>query len=269
VILDSGVRRVVAAMRDPDPRVSGKGFAELRAHGVHVDEGLLADDAARLNRAFVSVKLRQRPMVVLKAATSLDAMVAAAPGARTQLSSPEANRKTQWLRAAVDAVAVGSETMLVDDPLLTARDVQRVRPLVRVVFDRRLRTPPTARVFSTLSDGPVIMMTSSTADAGRRLALEAVGATIVDTTSLEDALHALTRWDVSTLLVEGGPRVQAALCRAALVDRLHLIVAPQMLGPGALRWLDSTELPWSALSQPVAETRGPDIWIEADVHGDR
>src|SRR6185503_5807764 len=100
-----------------------------------------------------------RPLVVLKAATTLDACVAAAAGERTTITSAQANRRTQLLRACVDAIAVGSETVLVDDPLLTARECHRIRPLVRVVFDRRLRTPPSARLLTSLEEGPVIVVT--------------------------------------------------------------------------------------------------------------
>lgn len=267
-IIAAGIRRVVAAMEDPDPRVGGRGFAELRAHGIVVEEGLCGDRARRLNHAFVTMNRLGRPMVILKAAASLDARVAAAPGTRTQISSPEANRKTQVLRASVDAIAVGSDTMLVDDPLLTARACYRVRPLPRVIFDRRLRTPPSARVFSTLSEGPVIMVTRpAAAGSPRALALAAAGATIVEADGLDAGVKALAGWDVLTLLVEGGPTLQAALVAAGLADRLHLLIAPRPLGPDGVKWLDPAALPVSSLVPVGVEPRGDDIWIEADVHG--
>ncbi|MGH9200885.1 MAG: RibD family protein, partial [Vicinamibacterales bacterium] len=214
------------------------------------------------------VKTCGRPFVVLKTATSLDARVASRPGARTALTSTAANRRTQLLRASVDAIAAGSETIIVDDPLLTARDCQRVRPLVRVVFDRRLRTPVTARVFSTLSDGPVIIVTDArTAGAARWTELESAGATILEAAALDEAVTALLKWDVSTLLVEGGPRLQAAFYHARLVDRQHLIVAPVTLGPTGVPWLDESTFALTSVTRLVAEPRGPDTWIEADVHG--
>jgi diaminohydroxyphosphoribosylaminopyrimidine deaminase/5-amino-6-(5-phosphoribosylamino)uracil reductase len=283
-IIDAGVARVVAAMQDPDPRVSGRGFAELRDHGIEVTVGVGESAARRLNEPFVTVKTAGRPLVVLKAATSLDARVAASPGQRTAISSPQANRQTQRLRGAVDAVAIGSETMLVDDPELTVRDCYRVRPLARVIFDRRLRTPARARLFSTLSQGPVIIMTEPRAGvratepgergAGppvdeRAAALEAAGAILVEAQTLAAGVRALLTWDISTLLVEGGPRLQAAFWDARLVDRLHLIVAPVALGPAGVRWLDESTVKVSSLSRLVAEPRGADIWIQADVHRDR
>jgi diaminohydroxyphosphoribosylaminopyrimidine deaminase/5-amino-6-(5-phosphoribosylamino)uracil reductase len=267
-ILAAGVSRVVAAMQDPDTRVSGQGFAELRAHGVTVDVGSCAEEALALNQGFVTVKRLGRPFVMLKAAASLDARVAAARGERTAITSPDSNRKSQRLRASVDAIAVGSETVLVDDPLLTARGCCRERPLVRVVFDRRLRTPPGARLFSTLRHGPVIIVTGG-AEGVRREALAAAGAVLLDAKDLESALGALLSFDVSTLLVEGGPTLHGAFAAAGLVDRLHLIVAPQMLGPRGVEWLDVNAFAPAFVSPPLAEPRGVDIWIEGDVHRHR
>ena len=159
-IIAAGIRRVVAAMEDPFPVVSGLGFARLREHGIVVDSGLERDAAARLNQPYLARLQNGRPFVTLKAATSLDGCLAAGPGQRTQLTSAAADRHAHAYRAQIDAIAVGSGTVLVDDPLLTAREVFRERPLARVIFDRRLRTPPTARLFSTLTAGPVIILTS-------------------------------------------------------------------------------------------------------------
>jgi diaminohydroxyphosphoribosylaminopyrimidine deaminase/5-amino-6-(5-phosphoribosylamino)uracil reductase len=269
-IIEAGIARVVAATIDPDARVSGRGFAELRRHGVAVVSGVEESTALRQNDAFRTVRLHRRPLVVLKAAVSLDGCVAAQAGARTRLTSRLANRKTQWLRAAVDAVAVGSETMLVDDPLLTVREYQRVRPLVRVVVDRRLRTPLSARLFTTLDAGPVIILTApgqrASADG---VALAAVGATVVETPTLAEGIAALLAFDVSTLLVEGGPTLHRALVEAALVDRVHVIVAPHWLGPAGIRWIDTLTLAPSRLAWVAAEPRGPDTWLEADVQRHR
>jgi diaminohydroxyphosphoribosylaminopyrimidine deaminase/5-amino-6-(5-phosphoribosylamino)uracil reductase len=180
-IIAAGIGRVVAAMQDPFPLVSGRGFAALRAHGITVDEGVEREAALRLNQPFLTSVRDGRPFVILKAAASIDGRIAEQTGTRTRLTSTAANRRVQYMRAQVDAVAVGSETVLVDDPMLTVRDVYRERPLTRVVFDRRLRTPPNARLFSTLAAGPVIILTSRQAILERtsqRAALEQAGATI-------------------------------------------------------------------------------------------
>ena len=270
-IIAAGIRRVVAAMRDPNPVVSGKGFAELRASGIEVEVGLLEEEAARLNRAFSIVQTEGRPMVIAKAATSLDSRIAAAPGVRTALTSREANRRTQRLRAAVDAVGIGSGTLLADDPVLTVRDCYRARPLTRVVFDRRLRTTPDARLFSTLSAGPVIILTTAAATGllpARADQLREAGATLIEGSGrLGDDLRALLRFDVSALLLEGGAVLHAAAWQAGVVDRLHIVVAPTRLGDNGVKVFDGVEVPMSKLISIKTEQLGPDVWMEADVHG--
>ena len=270
-IIEAGISRVVAAMEDPDPRVRGRGFSRLAEAGIVVVRDVERRAAARLNQAFVTVRTLDRPLVIAKAATSLDACVAAAPGERTVITSREANRKTHMLRASVDAVAVGSGTAMVDDPLLTARECMRLRPLVRVVFDRRLRLPPAARLLRTLEAGPVIILTGLAGDipAGRAEALQEAGAEVVHVASLLDGLRALLRWDVSTLLVEGGPTLHRALYEAGLVDRLHLVVAPHVIGPGGIKWIDTSTWSESSLIPVGVEPRGQDTWIEADVQRHR
>jgi len=272
-IIEAGISRVVAAITDPNPLVSGRGFAQLRAAGIHVDVGLLAEEAERLNRAFTLVQTAGRPLVIVKAATSLDAKIAARPGERTAISSAEANRRTQRLRGAVDAIGVGSGTVLADDPVLTARETYRLRPLARVVFDRRLRTPPTARLFSTLDAGPVIIMTTTETTAQqpeRAGALQAAGASLVaGTGDLRVDIRALLAWDISTLLLEGGGVLHAAAWQARIVDRVIMIVAPTVLGEQGAKVFDGLPVPLSQLMPVRVETLGPDAWMEADVHGDR
>lgn len=267
-ILQAGIARVVAASIDPNPAVSGAGFDLLRGCGVRVDVGECAAEAERLNRAFFTVQRLGRPLVVVKAAASSDGRIAARPGERTSLSSPQAWQRTHVLRASLDALAVGSGTVLVDDPLLTVRECYRGRPLVRVVFDRRLRVPPAARLFSTLAHGPVIIVTSADTLAGRpdrARALEAAGAALVAADGLEGALRRLRDWDVSSVLVEGGARLHAALWCARLVDQVHLVATPHTLGPEGVPLFGGTV--GAAVLRPTA-TRlvGGDVWLEADVH---
>jgi diaminohydroxyphosphoribosylaminopyrimidine deaminase/5-amino-6-(5-phosphoribosylamino)uracil reductase len=207
-------------------------------------------------------------MVIAKAAASLDGRIAAAEGIRTELTSAAANRRTQALRAAVDAIAVGSGTMLADDPVLTSRDRQRSRLLARVVFDRRLRTPPSARVFSTLDTGPVIILTREDCDSDRQRALEAAGATVVaGTGELDSDLRLLLRWDVSCVLLEGGAKLHAAAWRAGLIDRVHVVIAPAWLGEAGVKLFDGSTIPTGALMPLRVEPLGADVWMEADVYG--
>ena len=270
-IISAGVRRVVAAMRDPNPLVSGRGFEELRAAGIEVEVGLLETEAARLNRAFTIVQTQGRPMVIAKVATSKDARIASAPGRRTALTSGKANRRTQRLRAAVDAIGVGSETVITDDPFLTVRDLYRLRPFTRVVFDRRLRVSPQARLFSTLDAGPVIIMTTAAAvgrEPERAEALRRAGAVLVEGSgTLPEDLRALVPLDISTLLIEGGAAIHAAAWRAGLIDRVHVIVTPKMLGEGGVQSFEGIVIPMAELVPIKVEQLGPDQWMEADVHG--
>jgi diaminohydroxyphosphoribosylaminopyrimidine deaminase/5-amino-6-(5-phosphoribosylamino)uracil reductase len=269
-IIAAGIRRVVAAMEDPFPRVNGRGFARLRESGIDVDVGIGGPVAAQLNQPFFTSVREGRPFVILKAAASIDGRISATPGTRTLITSAASVRRTQYDRAWVDAVGVGSETMLVDDPRLTVREIYRERPLTRVIFDRRLRTPPTARIFSTLAAGPVLVMTTEgmLRDAGdRAVALERAGATIVAPVhaGVEPALRELTARDVQSIVIEGGAALHAAVWDARLADYVQLFVAPTPLGEGGVP-LDSRAFSTFSLFQRRVEALGPDVIIEGYVH---
>lgn len=270
-ILASGVSRVVAATLDPFPPVAGKGVRELREAGVTVDVGLEQAAARRLNAAYLMVQERQRPLVVLKVATTRDGRIAAQRDRATRISGDAAARRTQRLRAAVDAIAVGAGTVLADDPRLTARDVVRARPLTRVVFDRDLETPPTARVYAPGDGGPVIMITDPAA-AGihrdRAARLSAAGTDVVPAASIAEALRALLARGIHCLLVEGGAALHRSFWEARLVDRLHLIVAPGRLGEAGVPLFDGLAVPWARFTGVRSVPCGPDMWMEADVHWD-
>ena len=159
------------------------------------------------------------------------------------------------------------------DPVLTVREVYRPRPLARVVFDRRLRTPATARLFSTLHAGPVIILT--TADAVHRsperaAALRTSGATLVEGTGdLRADLGTLVDCDISTLLLEGGATMHASAWEAGVIDRVHVIVSPRRLGADGVQLFNGIDLPASALVPVTVDMLGPDAWMEADVHRHR
>ena len=270
-IVDAGIVRVVAAVEDPNPAVRGRGFAILRARGVTVEVGLSAGTAVALNLPFFTLMREQRPFVVLKAATSLDGRIAVAPGRRTLLTSAEANRHAHRVRAEIDAIGVGSGTILSDDPDLTARGAFRERPLVRVVFDRRLRTPPAARVLSTPDAGPVIIVTGASHRAELRAPLEARGAQIevaADDT-FRAALHCLASRQVGSLLLEGGAAIHAAAWDENLVDYVRLYVTPHVLGDGAVRLLPDRAFSSTQLRERRIAPLGPDVLIEGYVHGSR
>ena len=268
----AGIARVVAATGDPDPRVSGRGFDFLRRHGVAVSTGTGRERALRMNRAYFTFKTLHRPFVVMKAATSLDNKVAARRGARTQISSDDSLRHAHGVRAEVDAIAVGSGTVLADDPLLTVREVHRGRPFTRVIFDRRLQTPPEARVFSTLDTGPVIILTTAgsiESNRARADALEGAGAQLepIGNGELAEAFDRLAGRQITSLVLEGGVALQAAAWKAGLVDAVHLYIAPAALGDDGLAWLDRDALSVAALFDRRVTPLGPDVFMEGYVHG--
>jgi diaminohydroxyphosphoribosylaminopyrimidine deaminase/5-amino-6-(5-phosphoribosylamino)uracil reductase len=275
-VVEAGIARVVTAAGDPNPLVSGRGLAYLRAHGIEVTENVLRETAERQNRAFLSVMRRGRPYVTLKIAISLDGRIAERPGTRTALTSAAANRLIHRQRAEIDAIAVGSGTVMADDPLLTPRGAYRRRPLVRVIFDARLRTPPTARVLSTLDAGPVIIMsTAASAETApeRVRALTDAGASLEllqqdanSSVPIEAATRRLAERGVTSLLIEGGAALHGAAWHAGIVDCVQMYVAPRCLGPGGQPWLPSSELPVAALRDLRAAPVGDDVLIEGYVH---
>ena len=271
-VVSAGITRVIAASPDADPRVSGRGFEFLRQKGIDVSVGAGRERALRLNRAYFTFKVHRRPFIIMKAATSLDNCVAARMGERTPLTSDDSQRHAHTVRAEVDAIAVGSETVLIDDPMLTARQVHRRRPLTRVLFDRRLRILPSAQVFSTLDEGPVIIVTTSAMMAKRQdaaKALERAGAELVPTKTgeLQEAFAHLADREMTSVVLEGGPVLQGAAWQAGLVDAVHLYVAPVNLGGDGLSWLDVDTLSVASLADRRVVPLGSDVFMEGYVHG--
>lgn len=274
LVVQAGIGRAVVAVEDPNPLVAGRGLGYLREHGVHVTVGVLGEAAVRQNAAFFTVMRRRRPFVTMKVALSLDRKVAAA-GSRTRLTGAAADRLIHRERAAVDALAVGSGTILADDPVLTARGAYRTRPLIRVIFDRRLRTPPTARIFTTRVEGPIIVAGAPLPDdatRGRREALVAAGADVREFDGaarryLSAVLESLAARDgVTSLVLEGGPAVHASAWAGGLVDRVQIFTTPRTLGPGAVPWLDEHTFGVEALVDRDTVRLGEDVLTEGYVH---
>ncbi len=272
-IVDAGIGRVVAALKDPYPLVAGMGFAHLREHGVDVQVGLGRAEAAALNQPYFTLVQAGRPFVILKAAVSKDGCIAEAPRLRTQLTSAAADRHAQRMRAEVDAIGVGVDTVVVDDPLLTSRDVYRERPLIRVVFDRGLRMPTGARLLSTPESGPVMIVTTA-AGAARRQArnrLEALGARVevAQNRSFSAALAVLGRSQIGSLMLEGGAAVHRAAWDEGVADFVSVYRTPHVLGAGGVRFLGGAPFSPQALVGAHTAQLGPDVLIEGYVHGPR
>jgi diaminohydroxyphosphoribosylaminopyrimidine deaminase/5-amino-6-(5-phosphoribosylamino)uracil reductase len=237
-LIAAEVRRIVVALEDPDPRVAGEGLRRLRAAGLDVETGLCADEAAEVNAGFFSRLRLGRPLVTLKLATSLDGRIATASGESQWITGPPARARAHALRAAHDAIMVGTGTVIADNPLLTCRlPGLGHRSPVRVVIDRHLRIAPTMRLVASARDVPTWVLTLASADPVRREALLDRGVTVIDidsdpdgTIGLSAALAALGERGITRLLVEGGGRLAAALVRARLVDRLVCAHAPLLIG---------------------------------------
>jgi diaminohydroxyphosphoribosylaminopyrimidine deaminase/5-amino-6-(5-phosphoribosylamino)uracil reductase len=269
-IVATGIETVVAATEDPNPIVSGRGFQYLKSHGIRVVSGVEMAAAERLNAPFFSAMRRRRPWVILKQAASLDGAVASAPGQRTAITSEAARRLADRWRAEVDAIAVGSETLLVDDPLLTVRQLYRSRPLVRAIFDRSLRMPASASIFGTLDAGPVLVLTTPDTIAGRPervKALEAVGGEVVPFDgTVRGALERLCEKGIQSVLLEGGPRLHRAAWEEDMIDEARLFVAPGPLGPAGVA---AASIPVTSLVDVETRAIGADVLISGYVHRPR
>ena len=234
-VRDAGITRVVAAMRDPDPRTDGKGFRQLRAAGIEVTHGVLEDEARRLNEGFISRLTRGRPFVLVKLATTVDGRVSVK--GRRYLSGKTALREVHRLRDRFDAVLVGIGTVLADDPQLTVREVRGRDPL-RVVVDTDARTPMNAKVVRAKDPQRTVVFVARDADARRLKRLRDSGVSVATLPRSEHGLDlaAVLRWladhGVNTVLSEAGPKIAGALVASHLADRLVLIASPIAGGDG-------------------------------------
>jgi len=235
-IRDAGVARVVAAMRDPDPRSDGKGFRLLRAAAIEVTQGVLEAEARRLNEGFITRASRGRPFVLVKLATTLDGRVSAQ--GRRSLSGRAALKEGHRLRDRYDAVLVGIGTILADDPALTVSEVKGRDPL-RVVVDTDARTPPQAKVVRAKDPQRTVIFIARDADARRSKRLRDTGVSITTLPRTEYGLDLalVLRWladrGVNTVLSEAGPRIASTLVASGLADRLMIVAAPIAGGDGA------------------------------------
>jgi diaminohydroxyphosphoribosylaminopyrimidine deaminase / 5-amino-6-(5-phosphoribosylamino)uracil reductase len=270
-LVTAGVRRVVVALEDPDPRVAGEGLRRLRAAGLDVEVGLCAEEAAEVNAGFLSRLRLGRPLVTLKFATSLDGRIATASGESQWITGPPARERAHALRASHDAIMVGTGTVIADDPQLTCRlpGLDHRSP-VRVVIDRHLRIPPAARLIADARRIPTWVLTLRSADPARRATFLANRITLIDVdpdregqVDLAAALKALGEHGITRLLVEGGAGLVAAFLRARLVDRLVLVHAPLVIGGEgvpAIAGLDLAALADArAFERLSTETIGDDV----------
>jgi diaminohydroxyphosphoribosylaminopyrimidine deaminase/5-amino-6-(5-phosphoribosylamino)uracil reductase len=234
-LIRSGVKRVVAPIQDPNPKVSGRGFAQLLEAGVAVCTGVLEEEATQLNEAYIHYVRTGRPFVHLKLGMSLDGKIATRTGDSRWITGEESLARVQELRHQYDAILVGAGTIAADDPLLTDRSEKaRRRPLKRIILDERLTLPAASRLAQTTEQAPVLVFTSAAADAERVSALEELGVEVIrdpgDGRDLLVVLTELGKREIQGLLIEGGATVAGGFIDARLVNKITFFLAPMVIG---------------------------------------
>ena len=234
-LIKAGIKRVIAPIEDPNPKVSGQGFAHLRAAGLEVKTGLMEREATRLNEKYIHFMRHARPFVHLKLACSLDGRTATRTGDSRWITGEESRRRVHELRHEYDAILVGAGTALADNPLLTDRSGRARRlPLARIVLDHSLRLSPNSQLAMTARDAPVIVFSSRNADASAVAALEARGVEVIRDGNggrdLNAVLQELGHRSIQSVLIEGGATVAGAFLDAYLVDKVSFFIAPIIIG---------------------------------------
>lgn len=240
-LVSAGVQRVVGAASDPDPRVSGKGYAILRAAGVEVVERVLAKEAAEQMAGYLIRSLRKRPEVILKLALSADGMIGRKGAGQVSITGDAARREVHLIRAEADAVLIGIGTALEDDPALTVRlPGLEGRSPARIVLDRHIRLQETAKLVGEADRIPLYIAACADADHQRRAALERRGVRFIGTETVDgrialpEMMEDLAALGMASVLVEGGAEVARAFLEEGLVDRIILFAGPEAIGEGGI-----------------------------------
>ena len=242
LIIQSGVRRVVVAMRDPNPQVAGRGIQQLKRAGIRVDVGCLKQESAKLNEVYIHWVKTGRPFVILKAAMTLDGKMATATGESKWITGTQAREHVHRLRSRVDSIAVGVNTVLQDNPQLTARPSSRTgkasgtRQPVRVIFDSALRIPLDAWVLKNIETNPTAIATTAQASHKKMEQLRSKWVEVLvlpqkaKRVSIRRCLQELGNMGITSMIVEGGSELNASFLREGLVNQICLFVAPVLLG---------------------------------------
>jgi diaminohydroxyphosphoribosylaminopyrimidine deaminase/5-amino-6-(5-phosphoribosylamino)uracil reductase len=265
----AGIARVVATIEDPDPRVSGRGYAALRAAGIALETGALAAQAHEINEGFILRITRGRPLITFKTATTLDGRTATRTGESRWISGEAARARAHLLRATHDAVMVGVGTAIADDPMLNVRlPGLETKSSVRIVVDPRLRLPPTAQLVTSAREIPTWIATSVAPEDARARAYREAGCALVPVALSPEGrvdppafLRALAERGLTRVMVEGGGILAASLLGAGLVDRLVIARSGKVVGgdglplagPFAIARLDQTPRFRLVDTQPIGE----------------
>jgi diaminohydroxyphosphoribosylaminopyrimidine deaminase/5-amino-6-(5-phosphoribosylamino)uracil reductase len=258
-ILKSGINRLVAGMKDPNPRVTGGGLAYLRGQGLDVAVGVCEDECRRLNEIFIKYAGTTLPFVILKCAATLDGRMATRTGDSKWITNPSSRHFVHELRHAVDAVMVGIGTVLKDNPRLTTRlEGRKGSDPMRIVLDTRLSIPPGAKLLHLSSDSDTLLVIGSSVLPEKRKLLQRPGVQLLamddheDQIDLKALVRELGRREITSLLIEGGSRVNGSALRAGIVDKVYMFYAPKICGgddgvpicagPGVERMAESMRL---------------------------
>jgi diaminohydroxyphosphoribosylaminopyrimidine deaminase / 5-amino-6-(5-phosphoribosylamino)uracil reductase len=239
-IMEAGIRRVVAAIPDPNPAVAGKGFAQLRRAGIRVDTGTCVEEARRWNEDFAQWIRTGLPLMTLKAALTLDGQIAMRPGHSTSISGGASHDSVQQLRHEADALLTGIGTVLADDPRLTDRTGEpRRRRLLRAVVDSKLRLPLKSRLVKS-AKGDLIVFTTQSPSSRRARGLARAGVEVFRVRPLRgrvdlgEVVRELGRRQMLNVLLEAGAELNGAAMKAGIVDKMILFYSPRIMGTGGV-----------------------------------
>lgn len=232
-VIEAGIRKVYVATADPNPKVAGRGIAKLRDAGIEVQEGVMKEEADSINNVFYHYIQSKKPFVTLKSATSLDGKIATAGGESQWITCEQSRMDVHRLRHEHDAILVGVNTVIKDNPSLTTRIEGGGKHPIRIVLDHELRTPFDAKII-TDKVSPTWIITTSKADQNKIARFEAEGIRIVvlpnETISIASLLSYLGEQEISSLLVEGGGTVNDSFLRSGEFQRVVVYLAPMIIG---------------------------------------
>ena len=275
-IISSGIKKVVAAMEDPNPSVAGKGFQELREAGIEVVTGVLEDEARKLNEVFIKYITTRRPFVILKAAMSLDGKIATRSGESFWITGIEARKRAHHLRNIVDGVMVGIGTVLKDNPELTVRDIEgKIKNPVKIVLDPQGRTPDRAKVLKVEPQNTIIVV-SEKAPKSKIEKLKAKKARVIELRSqkglfpMDRLMKELGKLRLTSILIEGGGTTNYRALSNDIVDRAMFFISPKIIGgEAALTPVEGDGIDSLAraikLRDIVTEKVGEDILVAGDI----
>lgn len=273
-IIESGIKKVYVAMKDPNPKVSGKGIEILKNNGIEVEIGILEKEARKLNEIFIKYITTKLPFVIMKSAMSLDGKIATFLGDSKWITSEESRRLVHKLRQRVSAVLVGVNTVIKDNPRLNVRlsDMKDVKNPYRIVVDSFLRIPLTSQIVK-YNDGKTIVATTEYADDYKKMELEKKGIKLLITNSengrvsLKDLMKKLGEMEMDSVLIEGGSEINASAIEQNIVDKVIFFIAPKIIGGRTAKSpIGGRGMPFVDMSYHLKEVTvnriGPDIMIE-------